>query len=46
MNIGFFVRHFTERGTEVTIYDYAKYNEEILHLFSFQTPIFIFVKHI
>lgn len=29
-NIGFFVRHFTERGTEVAIYDYAKYNEEIL----------------
>lgn len=31
MNIGFFVRHFTERGTEVAIYDYAKYNEDILH---------------
>ena len=30
MNIGFFVRHFTERGTEVAIYDYAKYNEDIL----------------
>lgn len=30
MNVGFFVRHFTERGTEVAIYDYAKYNEEIL----------------
>jgi hypothetical protein len=30
-NIGFFVRHFTERGTEVAVYDYAKYNEEILH---------------
>ena len=30
INIGFFVRHFTERGTEVAIYDYAKYNEEIL----------------
>ena len=30
MNIGFFVRHFTERGTEVAIYDYAKYNETIL----------------
>jgi len=29
-NIAFFVRHFTERGTEVSIYDYAKYNEEIL----------------
>jgi hypothetical protein len=31
MNIGFFVRHFTERGTEVSTYDYAKYNEEILN---------------
>ena len=31
MNIGFFVRHFLERGTEVAIYDYARYNEEILH---------------
>ena len=31
MNFGFFVRHFTERGTEVAIYDYAKYNEEILN---------------
>ena len=30
MNIGFFIRHFTERGTEVAIYDYAKYNEDIL----------------
>ena len=30
MNIGFFVRHFTERGTEVAIYDYAKYNKSIL----------------
>ena len=30
MNIGFFVRHFSERGTEVAIYDYARYNEEIL----------------
>jgi hypothetical protein len=27
----FFIRHFTERGTEVAIYDYAKYNEEILN---------------
>tara|TARA_E500000331_G_scaffold357951_1_gene421800 strand:- start:11 stop:985 length:975 start_codon:yes stop_codon:yes gene_type:complete len=25
-SIGFFVRHFGERGTEVAIYDYAKYN--------------------
>lgn len=31
MNIGFFVRHFTERGTEVAIYDYANYNENILY---------------
>jgi hypothetical protein len=31
INIGFFIRHFTERGTEVAIYDYAKYNEEILN---------------
>lgn len=31
MNIAFFVRHFTERGTEVAVYDYAKYNEEILN---------------
>lgn len=28
--VGFFSRHFTERGTEVAIYDYAKYNEDIL----------------
>lgn len=30
MNIGFFVRHFTERGTEVACYDYAHYNETVL----------------
>ena len=30
MKVAFFVRHFTERGTEVAVYDYAKYNEEIL----------------
>jgi hypothetical protein len=30
MIVGFFVRHFLERGTEVAIYDYANYNEEIL----------------
>jgi hypothetical protein len=30
-NIGFFVRHFTERGTEVSVYDYAEYNEKILN---------------
>ena len=35
MNILFFVRHFTERGTEVAIYDYAKYNEDILNNNSF-----------
>ena len=28
--IGFFVRHFTERGTEVAIYDYAHHNETLL----------------
>lgn len=31
MNIGFFVRHFGERGTEVAIYDYANNNELILN---------------
>lgn len=31
MNIAFFVRHFTARGTEVAIFDYAKYNDEILN---------------
>jgi hypothetical protein len=31
MKVGFFIRHFTERGTEVSAYDYAKYNEDILH---------------
>ena len=30
MNFIFFIRHFTESGTEVAIYDYAHYNEEIL----------------
>lgn len=30
LKIGFFVRHFTERGTEVALYDYAKFNEDIL----------------
>jgi len=28
--IGFFIRHFTECGTEVSIYDYADHNETIL----------------
>lgn len=27
----FFIRHFTERGTEVAVYDYADYNESILN---------------
>ena len=31
MNIAFFVRHFTERGTEVAIYDYAHHNEKVLN---------------
>lgn len=31
MNIAFSVRHFTERGTEVAVYDYADYNEKILN---------------
>jgi len=35
MNIAFFVRHFTERGTEVAIYDYADYNEKLLNNKSF-----------
>jgi hypothetical protein len=30
MIVAFFVRHFTERGTEVAIYDYAHHNEAIL----------------
>ena len=30
MNVGFFVRQFTERGTEISAYDYAHYNETIL----------------
>jgi hypothetical protein len=29
-NIAFFIRHFTERGTEVSAYDYAHYNEVLL----------------
>lgn len=28
--VAFFIRHFTERGTEVAIYDYAHFNETIL----------------
>jgi hypothetical protein len=31
MNVAFFVHRFSERGTEVAIYDYARYNEEILN---------------
>ena len=30
MNIAFSVRQFTERGTEIAVYDYADYNEKIL----------------
>ena len=30
LHIGFFIRHFTERGADVAVYDYAKYNEEVL----------------
>jgi hypothetical protein len=29
--VGFFVRHFGERGTEVSVYDYADCNETILN---------------
>ena len=35
MNVAFFIRQFGERGTEVSTYNYAKYNEEILHNRSF-----------
>jgi beta-1,4-mannosyl-glycoprotein beta-1,4-N-acetylglucosaminyltransferase len=35
LNIAFFVRHFSERGTEVAIFDYAHYNETLLHNQSF-----------
>ena len=28
--IAFIVKHFTERGTELSTYNYAKYNEKIL----------------
>jgi hypothetical protein len=31
MNIAFFVRQFSERGTEVATYDYAYYNKTLLH---------------
>jgi len=30
VTVGFFIRHFSLRGTEVSIYDYADYNESIL----------------
>lgn len=30
MLVAFFIRHFTERGTEVSIYNYAHFNETIL----------------
>jgi hypothetical protein len=28
--VGFFIRHFNQRGTEIAVYDYADYNETIL----------------
>jgi FkbM family methyltransferase len=28
--VGFFVRHFLERGTEISVYEYAHYNEVLL----------------
>ena len=28
--VAFFVRHFTERGTEISTYNYAHFNEKIL----------------
>ena len=34
-NIVFFVRHFTERGTEVSIFNYAYYNKKLLNNNSF-----------
>lgn len=30
MKLAFFVRHFSERGTEVALYDYAHFNETLL----------------
>ncbi len=30
INVAFFIRHFTERGTENSIFNYAFYNEKIL----------------
>ena len=30
--VAFFVRHFIERGTEVAIYDYPHYNQEIFEI--------------
>lgn len=30
MKVAFFIRHFGERGTEVSVYDYAHYNETLL----------------
>jgi hypothetical protein len=35
MNIAFFIYQFGERGSEIAVYDYAKYNEEILKNKSF-----------
>ena len=28
--VAFIVKHFTERGTELSTYNYAKYNESLL----------------
>jgi hypothetical protein len=39
--VGFFIRHFGERGTEVSVYDYADCNETILNN---KTIIFHFKK--
>lgn len=41
--VGFFVRHFGERGTEVSVYDYADCNEKILNNKSY---IIHFPKHV
>uniref|UniRef100_A0A6C0BS65 Glycosyl transferase family 1 domain-containing protein n=1 Tax=viral metagenome TaxID=1070528 RepID=A0A6C0BS65_9ZZZZ len=38
--VGFFVNHFSERGTEVAVFDYALYNQKILN----NTSIIIYPK--
>jgi hypothetical protein len=44
INIGFFVRHFTERGTEDALFNYAYYNEQILknksYIISFKKELY------